>query len=85
LEGCRQLTLRVTRLALPMPAPVIRPREIGAIRAQLRVSQPVFARLLNVPVATARSWEQGKRTPSGAALRLLDIARRNPEVLVASP
>jgi len=74
--------MRITKLALPQRVKVIKPREIIVIRKQLRVSQPVFATLLNVPVATARSWEQGTRSPSGAALRLLDIVRRNPDVLV---
>ena len=45
---------------------------------------PVFAALLNVPLATARSWEQGKRKPSGAALRLLDLARQRPQILLAA-
>ncbi len=58
--------------------------EIAGIRQKLNVSQPVFAALLNVPLATARSWEQGKRKPSGAALRLLDLARQRPQILLAA-
>src|SRR5512136_1349517 len=84
LEGKKKLTLRVTHLVLPRPVKSIRPSEITAIREQLNVSQPVFASLLNVPLATARSWEQGKRRPSGAALRLLDLARRKPGILLAA-
>ncbi len=84
LEGKRKVTMRFSRLALAAPVKVIKPREITAIRAKLNVSQPVFASLLNVPVTTARSWEQGKRKPSGAALRLLDLARRRPEILLAA-
>ena len=49
-----------------------------------RVSQPVFASILNVPVATARSWEQGTRSPSGAALRLLELVRRCPSVIAGA-
>ncbi len=56
--------------------------EISAIRKNLNVSQAVFADLLNVPKATAVSWERGLRSPSGAALRLLHIARNSPEALV---
>ena len=84
LEGKRKLTLRVTSLILPPPIKVIKPMEIAAIRQQLNVSQPVFAALLNVPLTTARSWEQGKRKPSGAALRLLDLARQSPKILLAA-
>ena len=82
LEGRQQLTMRVRTLSLPSPIKDIKPREIVSIRSRLHVSQPVFATLLNVPVTTARSWEQGKRKPSGAALRLLDIARRQPAILI---
>ncbi len=83
LEGRKKLTLRVTRLVLPPAAPKVNARQIATLRSNLRVSQPVFASLLNVPLATARSWEQGRRKPSGAALRLLDLARRHPRVLLA--
>jgi DNA-binding transcriptional regulator YiaG len=84
LECKRKLTLRVTNLTLPEPVKDIKPREIAGIRQKLNVSQPVFAALLNVPLATARSWEQGKRKPSGAALRLLDLARQKPTILLAA-
>ena len=84
LEGKKKLTLRVTELVLPAPIKRIKPKEIACIRQVLNVSQPVFAALLNVPVATARSWEQGRRKPSGAALRLLDLARQRPKILLAA-
>ena len=32
-------------------------------------------------VSTLRSWEQGKRDPSGAARMLITIAVKHPEVL----
>jgi DNA-binding transcriptional regulator YiaG len=73
-----------TNLMLPTAVEAIDPKEISGIRRRLNVSQPVFAALLNVPLATARSWEQGKRRPSGAALRLLDLARQRPEILLAA-
>jgi putative transcriptional regulator len=56
--------------------------EVATIRKQLNVSQAVFADLLNVPKATAVAWERGLRSPSGAAVRLLQIARMSPEALV---
>lgn len=58
--------------------------EIAAIRGHLNVSQAVFADLLNVPKATAVAWERGLRSPSGAAVRLLQIARENPEALIGA-
>lgn len=84
LEGKKKLTLRTTTLPLPPPVKAIKPKEIAGIRHKLNVSQPVFAALLNVPLTTARSWEQGKRTPSGAALRLLALARQRPQILLAA-
>ena len=84
LEGKEKLTLRVTTLILPAPLKRIKPKEIAGIREALNVSQPVFAALLNVPLATAHSWEQGRRKPSGAALRLLDLARQRPKILLAA-
>ena len=52
-------------------------------RSVINVSQPVFAAMMNIPTVTAASWERGWRKPTGATLRLLDIARKHPEVLVA--
>jgi len=49
----------------------------------LGVSQHLFARMLNVAPQTVRAWEQGGRTPSGSALRLLALARERPETLRA--
>lgn len=82
LKGKRKLTMRTTRVSLPARAPDISPDEIAAARKSLNVSQPVFARLLNVRTVTAASWEQGRRKPFGAALRLLQIARTHPETLL---
>jgi putative transcriptional regulator len=76
--------LRSTTLTLPDPVPTLRPAQIQRIRAKFGASQAVFARLLNVPKRTAISWETGERRPSGAALKLLDIASRRPEVLVSA-
>ncbi len=76
-----KLTLKTT--VLPKAAPQMKPREIRAVRERLNLSQAVFGRLLNVPSVTILKWEHGERKPSGAALRLLEIAKRSPEVLVA--
>lgn len=72
-------THHLTALAEPFSA-----EEVAAIRKRMNVSQAVFADLLNVPKATAVSWERGLRSPSGAAVRLLQIARKNPKALMES-
>jgi len=71
---------RVTRL--PEPISGMSPAQIKKIRSSFNVSQAVFAAILNVPTKTAISWESGSLRPSRAALRLLDVAKRHPEVLI---
>jgi len=75
-----QRTLKTT--ILPEAAPAMKPAEIRALRKGLNLSQSVFGRLLNVPTVTVLKWEHGLRKPSGAALRLLQIANRAPEALI---
>jgi putative transcriptional regulator len=84
VAGRRKIRLRTAALKLPPPAPEITAAEIAILRARLKVSQPVFAALLNVATVTAVSWEKGRRKPSGAALRLLQIAREHPDILRAA-
>lgn len=81
VRGERKLTMRTTRITLPEPIAPMRPRDIASIRQQLNVSQSIFAALLNVPKVTAISWEKGRRKPTGAALRLLDLIRKRPGIL----
>jgi len=84
LSGKGKITLRTKTVALPPRVKPMNPAQVRAIRKKLNVSQPVFAAMMNIPSVTAASWERGRRRPTGAALRLLDIARRHPEVLIAS-
>jgi putative transcriptional regulator len=77
----RPAQLRITEIAVPPPVKSLRPAEIKDIRTRLGVSQTAFAALLNVPKNTAVSWESGVRKPSGAALKLLQLVRRKPEIL----
>lgn len=57
------------------------PREI---RAKLGMTQEEFAAALCISVKTLRNWEQGRRDPSGPAMRLLQIAEKHPEILLES-
>jgi putative transcriptional regulator len=84
LTGRQKLTLRTMTAPLPPPVKPLSPSQVRSIRRKLNVSQPVFAAMMNIPIVTAASWERGRRKPTGAALRLLDIARRHPKVLLAS-
>lgn len=52
-----------------------------SVRKKLNVSQPDFSKLLGVPVGTIRDWEQGRKQPDSAAITLIKVAQRHPEVL----
>ena len=52
-----------------------------AARMASGLSQSQCAGLMGVSVRTLQEWEQGRRQPSGAALTLLKVAERHPEVL----
>jgi putative transcriptional regulator len=54
---------------------------IVAARNTLGLSQSRFAELLGVSKRTLQEWEQGRRTPNGAAKTLLRVVERHPEVL----
>jgi len=51
------------------------PEEISEVRTKAGVSQAVFARYLNVTTGLVAQWEQGRKKPSGAALKLLTLVR----------
>lgn len=53
------------------------PGEIKALRDQLNVSQPVFARYMNTSVSTVQKWESGAKRPGGLALKLLNIVQKH--------
>lgn len=58
------------------PVDAMAPGEIKAIREKEAVSQPVFARYLNVSKNLVSEWERGMKRPGGPALRLLAIVRK---------
>jgi putative transcriptional regulator len=75
--------LRTT--SLPDPPEPMSPAAVRRLRDQVRASQAVFARCLNVSSKLVQAWEGGTRTPDGAALRLLRVAERVPGLLFALP
>jgi len=50
-----------------------------AVRKKLGLTQPAFARLLGIPVATLRNWEQNRFLMEPAAQTLLKLVDREPE------
>ena len=76
LESVKQMrrgeAVRTTRVELP---------EAAQARAKTGLSQQAFAELLGVSSRTLQEWEQGRRSPTGAAKTLLRVAVAHPEVL----
>jgi putative transcriptional regulator len=62
---------------------VYTPEQLLAISARqsVNLTQKEFARLLNVSIDSVQDWEQGRRSPRGAARTLLLVAQSHPEVL----
>lgn len=52
------------------------PADIRAIREREKLSQPVFARYLNVSKGLVSDWERGVKRPGGPALKLLTVVQK---------
>ncbi len=63
---------RVTRVEI---------NEVADARQHSGLSQAEFAEVLGISKRTLQEWEQGRRSPSGAAQTLIRIARRHPDVV----
>lgn len=78
-----QVTLReFDQLCVP-PVEPLAPEQIKRIRESSRVSQAVFARLLNTSVSTVQKWEIGQKRPTGTALKLLHLVQKRGLEVVA--
>jgi putative transcriptional regulator len=60
---------------------VFEPDDVRQIREKLQKSQPEFAQMIGVSVATLQNWEQGRRQPQGPARALLLVASKAPDVV----
>jgi putative transcriptional regulator len=69
-------TMREFDDACLTPVHVLAPEEIKAIRIREHISQPVFARYLNVSKNLVSDWERGVKKPGGPALRLLTVIQK---------
>ncbi len=54
---------------------------IKAARKALNQTQEGFSQLLDIPLGTLRGWEQGRRSPIGAAHLLLRVVILHPDAV----
>ena len=59
----------------------VEPNEVAQARQSVGLSQAEFAAALHISRRTLQEWEQGRRSPSGAAQALIRIAARHPEIV----
>ena len=76
LQSVREMKAGKGKLVAQVAVP-----EVVTARMSSGLSQSQFAQLLGVSVRTLQDWEQGRRTPSGAAKTLIAIAQQQPKVL----
>ncbi len=82
LESVREAGAIMRGQRKPARVTVVEPVHVQAIRRRLGMTQPEFARLIGVSVATLRNWEQGRRQPHGPARALLKVAAKNPKAVL---
>ena len=59
----------------------VEPNEVTLARQGTGMSQAEFAAALSISKRTLQEWEQGRRSPSGAAQALIRIASKHPKVV----
>jgi len=65
------------------PVHILSPDEIRSLRTREHISQPVFARYLNVSKNLVSDWERGVKKPGGPALRLLTVIQKKGLMAIA--
>ena len=69
------------QFGINIPDVEINAQDIQRIREKTKLSQSVFARVLNVSPSSVRQWEQGKRKPTGSTKVLLELLQKQPSIL----
>lgn len=76
-EMAGKITKRVLGDKAPAKAAPLSPEEIRGLREDAHMSQSVFASLLNITTGYLSQLERGAKKPTGPALVLLHVVRRN--------
>lgn len=76
-------TMREFDAACLTPVEELSPEDIRHLREREHLSQPVFARYLNVSKNLISDWERGVKKPGGPALRLLTVIQKKGLLAIA--
>ena len=82
LESVKQMKAIRSRKMKPARITKLEKNEITQARHRLKMTQTQFATAFGISVSTLRNWEQGHRTPSGAAITLIKVARKHPKAVL---
>ena len=72
---------RIGRVLVPNKDGSFSESEIVKARFESGLSQAQFADMLGISKRTLQQWEQGRRSPTGAARTLLRIVAMHPDML----
>ena len=76
LQSVREMKARNFARVTEVPV-----NEVIEARQSTGLSQAEFASALSISKRTLQEWEQGRRSPSGAAQALIRIARKHPKIV----
>jgi putative transcriptional regulator len=71
-----KITIRILGVDKAAKPAVLSPEDIRRLRERAKMSQAVFARLLNVTPGYVSQLERGAKRPTGPALALLHVIKR---------
>lgn len=75
IGGLEDKTMRHFDALCLQPVADLSPDEIRSIRMSHKLSQTLFARLINTSSSTVQKWESGQKHPSGLALKMLQVVK----------
>ena len=58
--------------------------DVRKLRASMQLTQSEFATRFGFNISTLRQWEQGRKSPDGAARVLLTVIEKSPEAVEAA-
>ena len=79
IEGLKEAVAHAKGEATGARVTVVNVPDVRAIREELHMSQAEFADAYQIPLATLKGWEQGRRQPDRTAAAYLSVIARLPD------